>query len=100
MYTWVNGSDTHFLNNLKNAKKQLGLMGRKDKKSYLCPYKLCVPSHWLALTASGSTQLHQLQKKFDRLKNVLGLIRLRLECNTRKAAYTLITFNNVEAASR
>lgn len=69
VYTWVNGSDPIFLDELKHAKERLThTKGRVLLRG--CPYDNCAPSHMLAMeqTLPNTTKLQHIREQNSHLK--------------------------------
>ena len=78
VYTWVNGSDPLFLDNLKHATEKLATetIRNNEKQNYQhqsCYYKDCVTSHFLTIPSVVDFTVQQIKsqnKQFSQLVNI------------------------------
>lgn len=100
VYTWVNGSDPEFLEDLKHAKEILAnSQGRVLLQG--CPYSSCVPSHILALEEQIRTgiKVGTLIEDNPFMKGLLEVLNHKLICGKHVENRTLLYFKNVSLST-
>ncbi len=101
VYTWVNGSDPVFLDDLKHAKERLtNSRGRVPLKG--CPYAGCVPSHMVALDRllPQRTKLEHVRDQNAFLSAAQHLTEPRLACGSHVENRTVLWFSNADKAKQ
>eukprot|EP00095_Tigriopus_kingsejongensis_P002042 maker-scaffold556_size137522-snap-gene-0.27 protein:Tk02042 transcript:maker-scaffold556_size137522-snap-gene-0.27-mRNA-1 annotation:"hypothetical protein LOTGIDRAFT_238796" len=101
VYTWVNGSDPVFLEDLKHVKeKWINTQGRVRLRS--CPYSVCVPAHILAtetMIRDGITA-GDLSRQNQHMSGLAVVRNERLICGEHVENRTLLYFNSVSSADQ
>ena len=100
VYTWVNGSDPVFLDDLKHAKERLKLTEKGRKKLDSCPYEFCVPSNLLIFDRTIKTQLDLLKEQNHFLFEAKRIYRPHLACGTHVENRSVLEFDNPDGATQ
>ncbi|XP_059093508.1 N-acetylglucosamine-1-phosphotransferase subunits alpha/beta-like [Tigriopus californicus] len=99
VYTWVNGSNPEFLEDLKHAKEVLAnSQGRVILRG--CPYSNCVPAHILAMEQQIRTgiKVRNLIEDNTFLENLSEVLNHNLVCGKHMENRTLLYFKNAALA--
>jgi hypothetical protein len=81
VYTWVNGSDPVFLDDLKHAKEKL--KGSKDRVLLQgCPYEYCISSNMLTAESllPPSTRKKLIKEQNEHMASLNKVVDTRLAC--------------------
>ena len=102
VYTWVNGSDPNFLDDLKHAKEgKLSESGLDTAKPLVgCPFGTCVPSHMITLDrlVPSITRLALVKEQNSHLQQVMALHNPNLVCGSHVENRTMLVFDSAEQA--
>ena len=102
VYTWVNGSDPEFLDDLKHAKEKylVGTERHVSLNSSSCGYANCVPANLMAILShelftSRLTKSDMEKQNVELRGKVSNMIKVRLSCH--KSEYKNFTFLEIQS---
>ena len=95
VYTWVNGSDPVFLDDLKHAKERR-IHSKKHIPLRGCPFGACVPSHLAVLdrVMHGETRLSLIKEQNPHLQEAMTVFEPSLVCGSHVENRSALVFED------
>ena len=104
VYTWVNGSDPLFLDDLKHATEKLTAKANKKGKNQIsqhqkCFYKDCVTSHFLTIPSVVDFTPQQIKSQNAQFSRLVNIQSQNLICHDASIQNrTFLVMESIEAA--